>query len=411
MDQEVQKALDAKFKSLNDGFEKVQQDLADAQEKGATKEELQKLITTVKTVGDTLEAFVEEQKNKQVETVLDQLSKFLVDNKSELERIKSSRSGEIKFTPRATEGNVVKAVENITTGSGTDAETAPVNHHTQLGNFNLRNDNDMLSLMSVTSTSTSNASYTELTPKEGNYAFVAEGTKKPQIDFKWENRFPEPKKIAAFEVLTEEAVTDVVRLMSVAKDFLKQKHDLFKVDACFFADGTGTLPTGATVYGRTFVAGAMALKVTTPNFMDVVNAAVTDIFTTHNYVDEMEYKANVVLLNPVDFYIELVSAKDGNGLPLYPQAGLFSTVTIGGITIKPWSKIPAGKIFVADMTKYNLVNYIPFSIRIGWINEQFVENTFTMLGESRFFQYVKNLDQQAFIYDDIATIATAITKP
>ena len=410
MDEDIKKALDAKFEKLTKGFEKAQNDLAEAQKNSATKAEIEAITGSIKKQGQALEDFIDSQKAVQVDSVLKQLSSFLVENKSELERIKSSRSGEIKFTPKATEGNVLKVAETITTGNGTDAETAPVNHHTQLGEFNLRNDNDMMSLMTVTSTGSANASYTELIPKDGNYAFVAEGEKKPQIDFKWENRFPEPKKIAAFEVLTEESVTDVVRLMSVAKDLLKKKHDLFKVDACFFADGTSTNPTGATVYARTFVAGDMALRVFKPNFMDAVNAVVTDIYTTQNYTDEMEYRANIVLINPIDFYVELVSAKDENGLPLYPQAGLFNQVTIGGVTIRPWSKIASGKLFVADMSKYNVVNYIPFSIRIGWMNEQFIENTFTILGESRFFQYVKNLDQSAFVYDDIETVKTAITS-
>jgi len=61
------------------------------------------------------------------------------------------------------------------------------------------------------------------------------------------------------------------------------------------------------------------------------------------------------------------------------------------------------------MTKYNVVNYVPFSVRIGWINDQFITNKFTMVGESRYFQYVKNLDQAAFVYDDIATVKAAIT--
>jgi hypothetical protein len=34
---------------------------------------------------------------------------------------------------------------------------------------------------------------------------------------------------------------------------------------------------------------------------------------------------------------------------------------------------------------------------------------FTMVGESRYFQFVKELDKQAFIYDDIATVQAAIT--
>jgi len=155
----------------------------------------------------------------------------------------------------------------------------------------------------------------------------------------------------------------------------------------------------------------MANEVVTPNFMDVVNSCVTDIYTTHNYVDEMNYMANIVLVNPVDFYLNLVSAKDANGLPLYPMAGLFNRVTIGGVTIVPFEDIPAGKIFVCDMSRYRVTNYIPYTVRIGWINDQLITNQFTMVGESRFHAFVEKLDEQAFIYDDIATIKSAITKP
>lgn len=392
--EEIQKALDDKFKDL-------QEQLKDAQENGASKEEVQKLHDAIKTQGEALEDFMEAQRKKVVESLEKQFADFAEENKEEISKIYKQGHGTLEFVP--------KAVGALTTGSGTDAETPPVNRGTNLGNFNLRNDNAMMSLMTVTSTDRDSLSYTELVPKEGNYAFVAEGTAKPQIDFSWSNRYPEPKKIAAYEVLTEEAATDVKRLVSVGKEYLRKKHDLFKVDACFFADGTGNNPTGATVYGRTFVAGDMALAVTNPNFMDVVNAAVTDVFITQNYTDEAHYQPNVALISPVDFFLNLVSAKDANGLPLYPQAGLFNQVSLGGVTIKPWIKIPSGKLFVADMKVYNVVNYIPFSIRIGWINDQFITNQFTMLGESRFYQYVKNLDQNALIYDDIATIKTAIT--
>ena len=145
--------------------------------------------------------------------------------------------------------------------------------------------------------------------------------------------------------------------------------------------------------------------------MDAINACITDIYTTQAFTDQASYMANTVFVNPTDFFIEFQSAKDADGKPLYPQASLFNTVTIGSVTIIPWIKIPVGKLFVADMKQYNVINYIPFSIRIGWVNNQFVENKFTMVGESRFFAFVKNLDQAAFIYDDTATILTAITKP
>jgi HK97 family phage major capsid protein len=398
--EELEKALDLKFEA----FKKSQNDLAEAQKNNATKEELQQLTEAMKVQGEAFDAFVKEQKEKTITTVLGQFKSFLEENKTELENIKKNRHGVIEFTP--------KVVGDIGTGNGGDGlEVPPANMNTSLGSFNFRNDNALLSLFSVTSTNSPSLPYTELQPKDGDYAFVAEGGTKPQIDFKWQNYYSTPVKIAAHEVLSEEVVTDIPRLTSVAREYLQKKHDLFKVNALFFADGTGDSPLGATAIARTFTAGGMALKLPLgkTTFMDVVNACITDIYETHNYVDEASYMPNIVLISPLDFFLELVSAKDYNGTPLYPQASLFNQVTIGGVTIKPWAKMPAGKIFVADAKQYHVANYVPFSIRVGWINDQFITNQFTMVGESRFHAYVKNLDKQAFIYDDIATIKTAIT--
>jgi len=394
--EEMQSMLDAKFT-------KVQNDLSEAQAKNASKEKLQECITAVEVQGTLLEDFIEEQKAKSIKGILGQFGDFIISNKEKLETMKQNKAGEITFIP--------KAAADITTSSGSDIDTVPLDVSTNLGHFNLRNDNNLLALCSVSSTNSPSYPYTELTPKEGGYAFVAEGGTKPKQDFKWENRYETPKKAAAYEVLTEESVTDYPRLMSVAREYLVKQHDLFKVNAIFFADGTGDNPTGATVYGRTFVSTDMVdvFPLGGSNFMDVVNACITDVYRTQGFTNEEHYQPNIVLINPIDFFVQLVGAKDGNGLPLYPQAGLFNEVRIGGVRIKPWIKIPVGKIFVADMKKYNVVNYVPFSIRVGWINDQFITNKFTLVGESRYFQYVKNLDQAAFIYDTIATVQAAIT--
>lgn len=405
-------------KELEDKFKGVQDELKTLQETGATKEALEACTNALKEQGMKLDDFIAGQKVKIVQSLEDKFADFIIEKRDEIAKIYKSGSGEVVFNPFADihesikemDDATAKAVGDITTGSGTDQDTVPVVMGAQLGSFNLRNDNDLLSLCTTTSTNRPALGYTEMLPKEGSYAFVAEGGTKPQIDFKWETRYATPKKAAAYEILTEESVTDYARLDSVAREYLRKKHDLFKVNGIYFGDGVGANPTGATVIGRTFVAGGMAAKLPngSANIMDVINACVTDIYVTANFTDEESYRANVVMISPVDFFLQFVAAKDGNNLPLYPQASLFGQVTIGGMTIKPWQKIPAGKLFVADMKKYNVVNYVPFSIRIGWINDQFITNKFTMLGESRFFQYVKNLDQAAFIYDDIATITAAI---
>ena len=395
---------DELLKQLETKFEKLQTQLQEAQDNGATKEEVVRLHEAIKIQGTALQDFIESQNKAVVKNYLEQFSDFLVKNKEEIEKIGRQKSGTIEFIPKAV-GPV------LTTSGGDGATVPPPNMNTQLGGFNLRNDDDLISLATVTSTNAASYPYTELVPKDGDYAFVKEGTVKPQVDFTWANRYETPKKIAAYEILSEESATDIPRLESTAREYLTKKHGLFKANAVYFGAGGADEVKGATKYGRTFVDTGMALKIVDTNFMDVINACITDIYRTKNYVDEMPYKANIAMVNPIDFFLNLVSAKDKNGLPLYPQAGLFNQVNIGGVTIRPWEKIPLGKIFVADMSKYNVINYIPFSIRIGWINDQFITNMFTMLGESRFYAFVKKLDEQAFIYDTIDTIKTKITKP
>jgi hypothetical protein len=333
----------------------------------------------------------------------DQVKSFIADNFEKIKEINTSKSGVIELQ--------LKAVANLTTGSGVN--TSPPNitgtQQAQMGNINLR-DLGVIGLTSMFQTDLGAYPYTESTPKDGDYTFLAEGGTKPQIDFVWETNYAKPVKTAAWIRLTDESIKDVRGLQNVANDYLFKKHNLKKSKGILFGDGISPNPKGATTYGRVFAAGDMALAVANPNFLDVMNACVTDIATTHNYEDEMPYLANLVMINPIDFYLNLTSAKDGDGKPLYPTASLFSQVNIGGITVIPEESIPSGKIFVADMSKYNTTDYVGYTVKIGFVNDDFIKNQFVILGESRFHAFVKKLDEQAFIYDDIATIKTAITE-
>ena len=394
----------AALKASNEELATIKSQLEELKSKGGvTTEQYDSLKQSVEEIGTEI---AKQSKSGSVknESLEDAIAKAVVEKQSEIISKLKSGSGLVEI-------EISKAVGNMTTASGTIPVTAPVITGVQqapISNIDLRT----LSVEQyMTSMPTDQAafSYTETVPKDGDYTFVNEGAVKPQIDFKWETRFAEPKKIAAWIKLTEESVKDVRQLESVARDFLRKKHDLKKSKALLFATGIGDEPKGATKYGRVFSAGALAATIAKPNFMDVVNAAIVDIATTHNYEDEMPYRANIVMINSVDFFIQVVSAKTVDGVPLYPTASLFNQVTIGGVTIIPDESIPAGKIFVADLSKYNITNYVPYVVKVGWVNDDFIKNQFVILAESRFHQFVKKLDEQAFIYDDIATIKTAIT--
>jgi hypothetical protein len=409
-------------KALKQRFEDAQTELDNLKKTSASKDEVQNLTNSMIKQGEAMLEFNKSEKEAIIEDFGVQYGKFLEKNQESISDILASGHGKIKFEPESYVNSddalnikngleARKAVGPITHANGTIVGTVPANNDARLQNINYRNDNRFINLATTVPTNSFSYPYTEAEPKEGGYGEVLEGGTKPEMDLDWITRYVTPFKIAAYEVLTEESAKDIPRLVSVARTQLRARHDLFKANQIYFGAGDGiTAIEGATVAARTFSAGGMALGVVNPNFMDVVNACVTDIYTTHNFVDESSYVANGAMVNPVDFYLDLVSAKDSRGLPLYPQASLFNEVTIGGMKIAPWEKIPSGQIFVADMSKYNLTNWVPYSVSLGWMNAQFITNEFTMLGESRFHAFIKNHDLQAFIYDSIATIKSAIAS-
>ena len=382
-------------KLANDRLEKA---ISNAKE--STDLEIKSLKDGMKIQSDLIKDFG----GLNIGTVENQVVKFIGENADKIKDIFTQGHGVVQF-------DVTKAVGEISTASASlpvaltpaaGLELAPPSDVNLRGTF-------VETLVTNISTASPVYAYSDTLPKDGDFSFLAEGASKPQIDFEIQTRYATPVKIAAWERLTTEAVQDIPRLQSIATDFLRKKHDLKKQNGILFGDGVAPNPKGATTYGRVFSAGGMALGVVNPNIMDVINACVTDVYTTHNYVDEMAYQPTLAILNPEDFYLQFVSAKNSDGNPLYPTASLFNRVNIGGMTIMPERAIPVGKIFVADMSKYNTTNYIGYTVKIGYVNDDFIKNQFVILGESRFHAFVKTLDEQAFIYDDIATIKTAIT--
>lgn len=351
-------------------------------------------------------------------SILEQVGDFVKENAEEIAKIQKSGAGNLELIFKhdgelaKIENGVTKAATTVSTGN-TSNVSVPNALGAQIAppaNANLR---EIMILDACTTINTSQAqlAYTETVPKDGDSAYTAEGTAKPQIDFNTVTRFATVYKPAAWTELTEEIVTDIPQIQQIAEDLLFRKHNLKKAKAILNGDGTGANPTGATVIGRTFVAGSMALAVSNPNIVDVINACRTDIAMTHNFTDETPYMANYVALNPVDFYIQLLAVKDGFGRPLYPDAQFMQSINLpNGVTIIQDEAVAVGKILVADMKKMNISNYVPYSVRIGWINDNFITNKFCIVGESRHHQFVKNFDKKAFIYDTIATIKTAITK-
>lgn len=368
-----------------------------------------KINTIIKEHNDItleLKSLSEKFNSKQVEKIdfKQELGIFFKENIDKIKEIRRGGHGSLNIN--------LKAAAPMIAGSATSPDGIPTIAGVQMAppsNVSLKTS-FIESLVTNLTTGLASYPYTESVPKDGDYSFIAEKGTKPLTDFKIETRYATPVKVAAHIELSEESVTDIPSLQSIAENLLLNKHNLKKQSGILNGDGSNNTPKGALAYGRAFSNANLAAKIVKPNFMDYVNACITDIYMTHNYTDEIPFMPNIVLVNPYDFFINMVAAKDSRGLSLYPAASLFNRLSVGGVTILPVEEITAGKLFVADLSKYNITNYVPYSMRIAWINDQAITNQFCIIGESRFHAFVKKLDEKAFIYDTIANIDTAIKQ-
>ncbi|MCK5017839.1 MAG: phage major capsid protein [Candidatus Peribacteraceae bacterium] len=307
--------------------------------------------------------------------------------------------------------DITKAVANITTGNvTTDTGGNAVLDMLNADEINdLRLNSPFIEDFATTGkTSKPVYTYVDYLPGEGDINFIAEGGEKPQLDLDITVKTEAPVKAAGYEVLTEESIDDIPRMESNARSLLFKKYLLKRQNGILFGDGAGANPTGVTIIASAFNPLTwVGDKILAPNLHDCVIAAANQIYTTTSYTDDVEFYPNVMFVNPADFAALRVT-KDKNNNYIFPSFSLFNDKTIDGIKIVSKNKIPAGYMLIGDFTKLNIIDYIAYSVRIGWINDQFIKNLFTMLGEGRFYVFVRALEQRGFIYDTIANVKAGI---
>ena len=301
---------------------------------------------------------------------------------------------------------VMKAVGIVTTANGTLPTALPINYVAQTAgvpNVRLRRPN-LLDYVNTYNTNQKSLPYIEAVPGEGDFAVVAEGGVKPQLDIDWVTRWAEPQKFAGWIKVTEEAIEDIPRLRDLIVNYLREKHDLFKESVVY---------TYIAANSTTFVTPSpLADTVVMPTIMDVVNAMQLQIINTPNYTDEPDFFGDVVLMNVADFYKYFGAAKDAFGRPLFEngyQGG--RTFNYNGYTFVATTRIAVGSIELMDSTKIDVTTYSPYRVEIGWVNDDFIKNQFVILGESRGHIVIKNHDKRAFVKGVIATIIADIEKP
>lgn len=212
-------------------------------------------------------------------------------------------------------------------------------------------------------------------------AWTEESASKPVLKWEYVENKVTAEFIAAAAIVTKQAILNWPLLQNeIQTELMRELYDVLDLA---ILSGTGTNePFGIESYAKAFNVGDIA-AVTDPQNFDVIRAAIAQVRRGGAPTDRKRggFNANYVLVS-VDQAAEMdlaKSATDGHYLlpPFISQDG----TVIKGVRVIETNFIDGDEFIVGDFSKYlfNIVDGL--SIEIGYINEQFLKNQFTIRAE------------------------------
>ena len=208
--------------------------------------------------------------------------------------------------------------------------------------------------------------YDEEGAEDGSFAIVAENGLKPQVQLKLVRNQVTAKKAAGYIVVTEE--------------MLKWRD------------------ANATAYTST----ALDDTIANPTDFDAIIAAVLQL-------ESLNFSPDVLVINPADKW-KLAMTETKNGaliLPYIQQGGQFNML---GLRVITTTRVTAGDFILGESDTWFVQEETP-SLRTGLVNDDFIYNRMTIIGEIFFLSYVPSNNAGSFVKGKFSTIKEALKAP
>lgn len=292
---------------------------------------------------------------------------------------------------------VVKDASTIMTGSVAPHYGMEVD--TQLG-VQPRAESVIRKYASVAPTQSRSLVYADYVGKEGDAAWVPEGGLKPLMDATLEEKTVTAGKVAIVAKFTEETLADFPAFVAEVQNEMVNKIGIKEEDGILNGSGTGGEIKGVAADMPAFALDS--LEVEKGNEFDAIIAAYTQVVAT----SEMNYRPNLVLLNPVD-YAKMQLTKDVNGNYIRPFQ--YNGELVPGMRVESTNRVNQGEFILGDFGYINIRDLQNITITFGWENDDFRKNIVTCIAEKRLMAYLKSQYKTAFVKDTFANVKTAIT--
>lgn len=235
--------------------------------------------------------------------------------------------------------------------------------------------------------------------EDGGSAFIGEGVIKPLIDWDYDLESSTAKKIAVRSKVPTEMLNDFAefradlsRILTI--DLLEVIEDKLLTDTL-----SSTTVAGIATVASGYTTTALDDLVDLPNFVDAIRASMLQMRL-------LRYKPNIVFLSPTEgALLDLIKDKNGNYIKIQVE-GVLRTLKVVETTA-----IPSGYFLLMDTSKWIVKMLEDVMVEFGRDDDDFSKNMMTVICEARLHSYYNSIDVGAFIYEDFATVISAIEKP
>lgn len=260
----------------------------------------------------------------------------------------------------------------------------------------VRTNTRILDKLTTTTVSNRFVYWMEYVQDSGEFECVDPCGLKPCIDFELKRNSAEAKKLAAHLVVCEEFYEDVEGVASTIPALFRRLHD-DKLNEYV----TEEIKAVAGAYINPAYSGT----VENANCADAIEAAIASAACKGCMPD-------CIMVSCAKYYKLFSGEKSVDGHYIMHPGMTFTggVLRINGVEVVINYGLADNEYILGDFKKATLATYKQFSIRRGWINDQFIHNVETFVAESRFLFYIPCNHELCFEFDTFDNVLTDIAK-
>lgn len=387
-------------------LEKATKDLATKEDLDAMKTKQDLVIKELERIGLAYKAMLE--KPNAIQEAKTALLELIEKKSKDAEEGKNTGYEKTEVSAKHLIDGVIKAPALMTTANVVPNVTNGFNQlfgnyiDTQIHHVP-KPENFILNLVDVTTQpGTENIWYVQRTNLEGDAAFIAEGALKPLADGEYVESKAGIKEVAIRWKMTNRVM---MHAPAVVRDFRQHAEELVSQkidDGVLLGDGTGNNLAGITTLASPFVVPAgLANYYSDANIWDAIMAMAT-------YVRLNNFKGNITAVLNTVWMAQMSGIKDTDGRYIIAPFVTPDGKKVGEVNVVFSNKMPADSILVGDLSKFKVVISENVIFAEGWENDDFSKNLTSFKLEAFLGTYFPSNYAGAIIYDEIATVLTAI---